>query len=71
MAYILFCFILEKAKTLIIQNRWYNKVYSCVISNSKGRLHHSCEALPLRYFSYSSKNSIFRRRSIERIFRPL
>ena len=29
MAYILFCFILEKAKTLIIQNRWYNKVYSC------------------------------------------
>ena len=29
MAYILFCFILEKAKTLIIQNPWYNKVYSC------------------------------------------
>lgn len=39
--------------------------------NDKGRLHHLCEALPLRYFSYSSKNSIFRRRSIERIFRPL
>lgn len=26
---ILFYFILEKAKTLIIQNPWYNKVYSC------------------------------------------
>ena len=26
----LFCFI--KAQTLIIQNRWYNKVYSCEIS---------------------------------------
>ena len=35
MAYILFCFILEKAKTLIIQNRWYNKVYSCVMQNTK------------------------------------
>lgn len=29
------------------------------------------EALPHGYFSYSSRNSIFRRRSIERIFRPL
>ncbi len=33
----LFCFI--KAQTLIIQNRWYNKVYSCAFQNYVPKTH--------------------------------
>ena len=39
--------------------------------NDKGEPHHLGEALPYCYLLNSSRNSIFRRRSIERIFRPL